>query len=291
MPLLSAIRSACRLNPCDGSFDVCLNSCFLTRNETLSAQIRSVSTSMVMKQLTKAWNKLDASEWPWRVPPTKISPVQHRSRAIAGPHEGPLPSLFPRANGCHSITYCNNCGMDSATRNPPLEQLTLVHEELNRQRDSTADKHRTMYQRASLLIGGATLVTGVQAARFPMAINAIENSVHKHGWCTFDAFHTVAALVFAIGATIFALIAAIQGIRAIMVETGLEIDVAKFGANLLEGPSDLYTGLWSLVRDKLEVHAGDMLRLESRRLLFTRGATMLVVSWSLAILHFATSGR
>jgi len=173
----------------------------------------------------------------------------------------------------------------------PLAQLQLIHDELNRQRDSTADKHRTMYQRASLLIGASTLVTGVQAARIPEAINAVHSSFYKRGCWSLDALHSGSALLFAIAATVLALIAAVQGIRAIMVETGIEVDVGKFANNLLGTSSDLYTGTWSLIVDKLNVHAGDVFRLEGRRKLFSRGATLLVISWALAILHFATSGR
>lgn len=171
----------------------------------------------------------------------------------------------------------------------PLEQLELVHIELNRQRDATVDKHRTMYQRSSLLIGAATLVTGVQAARIPAAISAVQVSLSETSrWAI---VHTASALTLAVLATILALAAAIHGIRAIMVETGGEIDIEKLAQNVLGPPADLYTAEWSLVRDKIGVHLGDMLRLESRRKLFTRGATFLVVSWVIAILQFATSAK
>lgn len=148
-----------------------------------------------------------------------------------------------------------------------------------------------MYQRSSLLIAGATLVTGVQATRFPSAINSVESAIARWGWPSMEALHASGALFFAVAATVFALIAAILGIRAITVETGDEIDVQKFAINALSSPADTYTVQWSLVRDKLQVHEGDMLRLEARRRLFTIGAAMLVVSWSLAIIHFALSGR
>jgi hypothetical protein len=171
----------------------------------------------------------------------------------------------------------------------PLGQLELVHAELNRQRDSTADKHRTMYQRSSLLIGAATLVTGVQAARIPTALGALHGSFGKPGgW---SSVQTGSAVILAALATAFALVAAIHGIRAIMVETGGEIDVEKLAQNILGAPADLYTAEWSLVRDKIAVHLGDMLRLEARRKAFTRGASFLVVSWVLAILQFAFSTK
>jgi hypothetical protein len=111
-----------------------------------------------------------------------------------------------------------------------------------------------MYQRSTLLIGGATLVTGVQAARFPKAIDGLETAIHKYGWPGFpnspalNVIHTFGALAFAIIATGFALAAAIFDIRAIMVERGEEIDVQKFAVNVLQGPADLYTSEWSLVR-------------------------------------------
>ena len=171
----------------------------------------------------------------------------------------------------------------------PLAQLGLVHTELNRQRDATVDKHRTMYQRSSLLIGAATLVTGVQAARIPTAISALQASfAMSGGWAI---VHTASALTLAVVATVFALVAAIHGIRAIMVETGGEIDIEKLAQNVLGLPADMYTAEWSLVRDKIGVHLGDMLRLEGRRKLFTRGASFLVVSWVLAILQFASSAK
>lgn len=171
----------------------------------------------------------------------------------------------------------------------PLEQLELVHTELNRQRDATVDKHRTMYQRSSLLIGAATLVTGVQAARIPTAISALQVSLA--GSSCWSTIHTAAALILAVVATVLALVAAIHGIRAIMVERGGEIDIEKLAQNVLGPPADIYTAEWSLVRDKIGVHLGDMLRLEARRKLFTRGASFLVVSWVLAILQFASSAK
>ncbi len=171
----------------------------------------------------------------------------------------------------------------------PLQQLELVHAELNRQRDSTVDKHRTMYQRSSLLIGAATLVTGVQAARIPTAIGDFQLSLSaNNGWAI---VHTASALSLAALATLLALVAAIHGIRAIMVETGGEKDIEKLAQNVLGPPADMYTAEWSLVRDKIGVHLGDMDRLESRRKIFTRGALFLVVSWVLAILQFATSAK
>jgi hypothetical protein len=175
-------------------------------------------------------------------------------------------------------------------RKEPLRQLELVHSELIRQRDSTADKHRTMYQRASLLIGAATVVTGVQAARIPAATSRLVDAVSVGRWDSWPAIHHMVALGLAVVATAFALIAAVEGMRAIMVEIGDEIDMVKFADNVLRAPSDLYTAEWSLVRDKLGVHLGDMERLEARRKVFTRGAGMLVVSWSVAILQFASSG-
>jgi hypothetical protein len=173
----------------------------------------------------------------------------------------------------------------------PLAQLNLIHDELIRQRDATADKHRTMYQRASLLIGTSTLVTGVQAARIPSAIDALRHALSKGAWQSWPAFHTELALLLAVGATILALVAAIQGIRAIMVERGGEIDIELFAQNVLTAPADLYAAEWSLVRDKIGVHIGDVLRLEDKRKLFTTGASLLVVSWSLAILHFGFSAK
>jgi hypothetical protein len=172
-------------------------------------------------------------------------------------------------------------------RNEPLAQLGLIHAELNRQRDATADKHRTMYQRSSLLIGAATLVTGVQAARIPTAIALLRTALTR-GEFSVQYF---AALTFAVAATVLALVSAIQGIRAIMVETGGEIDIEKLAANSLGSLADIYTVEWSLVRDKLGVHIGDMRRLEGRRRLFTRGAQVLVVSWILAILQFVCSAK
>ncbi len=169
----------------------------------------------------------------------------------------------------------------------PLQQLELVHTELNRQRDATVDKHRTMYQRSSLLIGAATLVTGVQAARIPTAISAMRALLS--GTSLWEIVHTASALSLAVLATVLALVAAILGIRAIMVETGGEIDIEKLAQNVLGPPADIYTAEWSLVRDKIGVHLGDMRRLEGRRKLFTRGASFLVISWVIAILQFATS--
>ncbi|CAN5345797.1 hypothetical protein BH11ACT4_BH11ACT4_16050 [soil metagenome] len=76
-----------------------------------------------------------------------------------------------------------------------------------------------------------------------------------------------------------------------MVETGQEIDIEKLAQNVLGPPADLYTAEWSLVRDKVGVHLGDMARLEDRRKLFTAGARFLVVSWILTILQFAFSAK
>ncbi len=172
----------------------------------------------------------------------------------------------------------------------PLKQLELIHTELNRQRDATVDKHRTMYQRASLLIGAATIVTGVQAARIPESIATLRSAITPWtgGWAVVSPSF---ALVLAAFATLSALAAAIQGIRAIMVETGQEIDIEKLTQNVLGPPADLYTAEWSLVRDKIGVHLGDMARLEGRRKLFTLGAIFLVVSWVLTILQFVFSAK
>jgi hypothetical protein len=171
----------------------------------------------------------------------------------------------------------------------PIEQLGLVHDELNRQRDATVDRHRTMYQRSSLLIGAATLVTGVQAARIPTALSVLLAAHPKEElWQV-----ALAAVAFALAvlATVIALAAAIYGMRAIMVETGGEIDIEKLAQNVLGPPADIYTAEWSLVRDKIEVHLGDMNRLEGRRKLFTRGAMFLVVSWVLTVFQFAFSAK
>jgi hypothetical protein len=79
----------------------------------------------------------------------------------------------------------------------PLAQLELVHAELNRQIDATIDKHRTLFQRSSLLIGVATVVTGVQAGRIPAAIHSVGNL--PAGWGEVHA----ASVLFAVLATAF----------------------------------------------------------------------------------------
>jgi hypothetical protein len=120
----------------------------------------------------------------------------------------------------------------------PLEQLELVHTELNRQREATVDKHRTMYQRSWLLIGAVTMVTGAQAARIPTAISATQSSLSgANCWAIVNAG---SALTLAVSATVLALVAAIQGFRAIMVETGGEIDIEKLAQNVLGPPADIY---------------------------------------------------
>jgi hypothetical protein len=167
----------------------------------------------------------------------------------------------------------------------PLAQLELVHAELNRQIDATIDKHRTMFQRSSLLIGAATVVTGVQAGRIPAAIHSVGNLA-----AGLAELH-VASVLFAVLATGFALIAALHGTRAIMTEVGGDLDVAIFAHEVLDAPVDLYSAEWSLVRDKIEVHQGAVSRLQARREVFARGATFLVVSWILAILEFVFSAR
>lgn len=173
-----------------------------------------------------------------------------------------------------------------ATKRDPLEQLGIVHEELIRQRESTAEKHRTMHQRASLLIGAATVVTGVQAARFPSAIGRIGDLLDVTGWATPTS---VLALIFAGSAAVFALASAILGIVALRVERGTEIDVYKLALHALDGKATPYAVEWSLVRDKIGVHLGDVERLEGRRKVFMSGAALLVVSWMLAVAHFSVS--
>lgn len=174
---------------------------------------------------------------------------------------------------------------------PPLLQLGLVHDELNRQREGTVDKHRTMYQRASLLIGACTLVTGVQAARFPEAIGEFSSLLALAEPSVWALTHTGSAVVLAFAATAFALVGALLGIRTITVEAGGEIDIERLAVHVLGEPADYYTAEWSLVRDKIEAHHDDVERLESRRRMFMKGSSMLVVSWLLAILQFALSSK
>lgn len=50
MPFFSVTRSEYRVYLCEGSFDRCIKCCLFVRKESLSAQIRSVSTSMDVRR-------------------------------------------------------------------------------------------------------------------------------------------------------------------------------------------------------------------------------------------------
>lgn len=68
-----------------------------------------------------------------------------------------------------------------------------------------------------------------------------------------------------------------------------KIDARKLATNVLELDPDTYTVEWSLLRDRLDVHDGDVDRLEDRRRIWSRGAVLLVVSWIATILQFEIS--
>ena len=177
-------------------------------------------------------------------------------------------------------------GSDSEMR---LRQLRVVHDELNRQRDATAAKHATMYQRATLLIGAATVVTGVQSARLPLAIQRLVAHAAAETTVTPEIALNIASLALALIAAGAGVASAIGGIRTLWVERGSEIDVEKFAVNVLNAQPNLYATEWSLLADKLGVHAEDNRRLEAKRKTFMVGASLLVVAWIAAIVQFATS--
>ena len=170
-----------------------------------------------------------------------------------------------------------------------LDQLRVVHAELNRQRDATSIKHQTMYQRAGLLIGAASVVTGVQSARIPGAIRRLVGQAQVSYEWNAEITLSVAALGLAILACAAAITAAIYGMRTLWAERGSEIDVEKFAVNALESSPDLYATEWSLLADKLGVHVEDNKRLEAKLAHFSDGAKVLVVAWIIAILQFAVS--
>ena len=177
----------------------------------------------------------------------------------------------------------------SRTEDARLDQLRVIHAELNRQRDSTANKHQTMYQRAALIIGAASIVTGVQSARIPTAIRRLAEHAGESTDLTPTICLDIAALLFAICACVAAIAAAIFGIRTLWAERGSEIDVNKLAVNALGSSPDLYATEWSLLADKLAVHAEDNKRLEQKLVHFSLGAKLLVLAWIIAILHFAVS--
>jgi hypothetical protein len=170
----------------------------------------------------------------------------------------------------------------------PLATLGIVHAELNRQRESTRTRHEAMHQRAALLIGAATVVTGVQAARIPQAIAQLVTVISKD-WPFWHLLLAGASVIFAAGAAAVSVLAAICGLRVVMVEHGSEIDAQKFAVNALGAGAGPYAVEWSLVADKLAVHAEDNLRLEARRSRFVTGSRLLAVAWVLFVLQFCVS--
>lgn len=98
-----------------------------------------------------------------------------------------------------------------------------------------------------------------------------------------------AALTFALFSCIAALGAAIFSMRTLWAERGSQIDVEKFASNALASTPDIYATEWSLLSDKLAVHIDDNKRLEEKWLQFSRGATLLVLAWIVAILQFVVS--
>jgi hypothetical protein len=144
----------------------------------------------------------------------------------------------------------------------PLEQLRLVHDELNRQREYVANRHKSMQDRATVLIGAAGVSLGIQVANLP----------HWILW--------VVLLPSIASATLGAI--SIRGTRS------PEIDVALLRANVLG--IDIYSAEYALVTDKIQAHDFEVVALESRRRLVIAGFGFLAASWIETIVVLALNG-
>ena len=145
----------------------------------------------------------------------------------------------------------------------PLDQLRIAHEELNRQRDAVARRHDSIRTRAAVLVGAAAIG---------------------------QAFITQHASVWGWASGLLALLAAVLGVLALLVKSvGEDVLVEELRNNAVAG-ADVYSVEWQLVDDKIKAHRFDENALNLKRLLVLWGFTILVVSWIAGILTIGLGG-
>lgn len=143
----------------------------------------------------------------------------------------------------------------------PTEQLRIIHDELNRQRDIVDRRFANMYTRASILVVAAGVTPGVNAL------------VRPEVWQLLSG--------------VFAVVAAGYGLWILKPITDLDAVIAGHVVSYLEKKP--YTVEWQIVKDNESALRADLIRLAKAGANVEIGYIFLVISWivsiAIAILH------
>lgn len=143
-----------------------------------------------------------------------------------------------------------------------VEQLKILHEELNRQRDTNAVRFSNMYLRASILIGA----TGVQSG--------IDFSKNRSQW------QILSGIIYLLAASCgFWVMRPVKGRDGVLNQDRIK--------KWLEAPP--YSVEYQIVMDNSEALKEDMKRLDCAGITLRIGYALLVCSWAVFALvsHFA----
>jgi hypothetical protein len=148
---------------------------------------------------------------------------------------------------------------DVARLSEHTTQLASLSAELDRQRQSFTSRQSAMYSRAAILVGSASIASGIQSAG------------HSDPWAALGVFAS--------------LLAALLGVVALWVRTGPEPDMGKFRDKLYElAPGAMELTLFDA---KLDAHGLDEASLTRRRRLVNLGFTALSLAILFVGLHAA----
>lgn len=143
----------------------------------------------------------------------------------------------------------------------PTEQLRIIHDELNRQRDIVDRRFANMYTRASILVVAAGVAPGVSSLVKP------------------DAWQLLSG--------VFAVVAAGFGLWIMKPIKDLDAVIAGHVASYLEKKP--YTVEWQIVKDNESALRADLIRLTTAGANVEVGYILLVISWivsiAIAMLH------
>ena len=143
----------------------------------------------------------------------------------------------------------------------PFEQLKILHEELNRQRDTNASRFSNMYLRASILIGASGVQSGIDFSKTRSHWQILSGSIY--------------------------LGAAACGFWVMRPVKGLDGVITKKIKAWLD--ADPYSVEYRIVFDNAEGLEGDLKRLKATAKTLRIGYALLVSSWIVFgfVTHFA----
>lgn len=138
----------------------------------------------------------------------------------------------------------------------PVEQLKLIHAEVDRQRAVMSQRRSNMFTRATILVAASGVLTSV------LALN----------WASPWQFISAAISIMAAG----------FGVWAMWPRTVIDSDATlNFKARL---EADPYSTEYSIVSDNMDALASNMASIEKLGQVVSRGYAVLVLSWLVTLL-------